>query len=225
MRPAYPRLLGRARTVHRRALSKMIPPKLWYILRHGAVQSESTDRRYTGQTDLALSDIGIRQAHAWAGYFKTMALDAIYSSDLERCAKTAGIIGTACSVPVSLTMDLREVDMGTWDGTRFDDIKTWLPKAFKQRGLNVADHRPPSGESFRDLQTRVWQTFRSLSRKSESNTLIVTHAGVIRVLLCRLLGVPIDHLFTIRQGYGALNIIESPDGPRARALNLAPPVA
>jgi probable phosphoglycerate mutase len=54
---------------------------------------------------------------------------------------------------------------------------------------------------------------------------MVTHAGVIRVLICRLLGMPLKNLFTIGQAYAALTIIDArPQGFRLQALNLPLPM-
>ena len=53
---------------------------------------------------------------------------------------------------------------------------------------------------------------------------MVTHAGVIRVLVCRLLGIPLENLFGIGQAHGALNIVEvRPEGYRIQVLNLQSP--
>lgn len=85
-------------------------------------------------------------------------------------------------------------------------------------------NRPPGGESFRDLQARVWPVFEAIARRICGPTLMVTHAGVIRVLLCRLLGMPLENLFCIGQTHGALNIIAlRQEGRRIQAMNLRSP--
>jgi broad specificity phosphatase PhoE len=195
-----------------------------YLLRHGAVLSAGNGKRYIGVQDLALSDIGLCQARAWAGYFAGVALEEIYCSDLTRCLETARIIGTRCNLAPQAFPELREVCLGSWEGQLFDSVKILDPQGFQQRGDHVADHRPPAGESFRDLQKRVWPVFEAAVRRSQSQTLIVTHAGVIRVLLCQLLGMPLGNLFRIGQAYGALNIIEiRPEGCRIQAINIQSP--
>ena len=208
-------MTGQAPPVPERAENRIL-----YLLRHGAIQSGAGGKRYLGRTDLPLSAAGVAQARAWAAFFAAGTLNAICSSDLTRCMETARVIGEACLLPVHAAPAFREIDPGDWDGLRFDAVKARWPDAFRQRGENIDDYRPPGGESFRDLQSRAWSAFETLSRQIRGKTLIVTHAGVIRVLLCRLLVVPLANLFTIEQDYGALTTIEvSPDGCRALATN------
>jgi probable phosphoglycerate mutase len=195
-----------------------------YLLRHGAVQSPSGGKRYIGWQDLPLNHIGLEQAAAWATYFEALGLDAICCSDLIRCRETAGIIGRRCSLEPRAFPELREVSLGQWEGKPFHEIKTLHPQAYQARGEQIAGHRPPGGESFRDLQNRTWPVFEALVRRPGNRTLLVTHAGVIRVLLCRLLGMPLENLFSIGQSHGALNIIDvRPQGYRLQGVNLQPP--
>jgi probable phosphoglycerate mutase len=197
-----------------------------YLLRHGAVRSVEGGKRYIGWQDIALSDAGLRQAGAWADYFSGIALDDIYCSDLSRCLETARIIGNRCSLEPKPFPELREVSLGSWEGQCFDTIRSLHPRAFRERGDRIADHRPPAGESFNDLQARAWPIFEAIANRSSGHRLVVTHAGVIRVLVCRLLGMPLENLFRIRQTYGALNIVEvRPANRRILALNLHPDVA
>ena len=194
-----------------------------YLLRHGVVQSLSGGKRYIGWHDLPLSDSGLQQAADWADYFDGMGLEEICCSDLIRCRETAGIIGSRCSLEPHVLPELREVNLGAWEGRSFEAIKTRYAQAFQERGEHIADHRPPGGESFRDLLGRTWPVFEEVVRRLRKHTLIVTHAGVIRVLLCRLLGMPLRRLFSISQSYGALNIVDvRPQGYRLQGLNLHP---
>lgn len=195
-----------------------------YLLRHGAVRFSGTEKRYIGQQDLPLSEEGLRQARNWAGYFAETPPAAIYCSDLERCLETARLIGGRCNLPPQPHRELREVALGTWEGETFAAMKARSPEAFKARGDRVADHRPPGGESFRDLQRRVWPFFETTVLRGPEEALLVTHAGIIRVLLCRLLGMPLENLFAIGLSYGALSIVDvRPSGYRLQALNLPAP--
>ena len=194
-----------------------------YLLRHGAVETKPGGKRYIGWQNPALDDLGLRQARSWADYFASSALGEILCSDLVRCRQTARIIGDRCSLTPRVLPELREICLGDWDGESFDTIRRLYPRDFQQRGDQIADHRPPKGESFRDLQARVWPVFEAAALGAGSNTLIVTHAGVIRVILCRLLNMPLENLFRLGQTYGALNIIDKrPQGYRVQALNLQP---
>lgn len=81
---------------------------------------------------------------------------------------------------------MREISLGDWEGHPFASIKRRHPNAYRLRGEQIADYRP---------------------------MLTVTYVGVIRALICRLLGVPLENLFAIGQSYGTLTIVERrPDG-------------
>jgi alpha-ribazole phosphatase len=118
---------------------------------------------------------------------------------------------------------LREVCLGQWEGRSFDSVRASDPEAFRRRGEHLADHRPPGGESFDDLQARVWPIFAKYASGAHQNVLMVTHAGVIRVILCRLLGMPLENLFRIGSAYGDLSIVDfGPREYRVRAVNIPP---
>lgn len=192
-----------------------------YLLRHGAVDAPGGGRRYIGATDLALSDRGREQARCWAERFADIGLATIACSPLKRCRETAEIIGRRCGRAAVPVPALREIDLGTWEGRRMETIRTRHPRAWASRGAAIADFRPPRGESFRDLQQRAWPAFEDLSGRCRGAILMVTHAGVIRVLVCRLLAMPLHRLFRIGQDHAALTIVlRRPDGYRLQALNL-----
>jgi probable phosphoglycerate mutase len=195
-----------------------------FLLRHGEIQISGEGRHYIGQQDLPLSHSGREQAKAWADYCAAANMDEIFCSDLSRCRETARIIGARCRLVPQARPELREVALGEWEGLSFAAIQNRDPEAFRQRGARIADHRPPGGESFRDLDARVWPFFNTQFRQPRSRILVITHAGVIRVLLCRLLGMPLENLFSIGVFHGALSIVaRRPGGVRLEALNLPAP--
>lgn len=199
------------------------PQAAIYLLRHGQVASHEKGRRYIGWTDIALTDAGQEQAAMWAEFFSGSGLCAIHSSDLSRCMDTAQIIGKALEIPVTATPAFREIHLGQWEGIGFDEIKASQPERFHARGRRIADFRPPDGESFEDLAARAWPELDALSTQRTGPILIVTHAGVIRVILCRILGMPLANLFRIAIDPGGLVIIGEHAGQyQLRTMNRPP---
>lgn len=192
-----------------------------YLLRHGEPRRDTDGRSYIGQTDVPLSPAGVRQAEQWCPFFNTIALTAIFCSDLQRSMQTARIIAHGQALEVTGLPELREVDLGAWEGLPFEAVRNADRSAYDRRGTHPADHRPPSGESFRDLHARVVPAFERMADRASGPFVIVGHAGVNRVLLCHLLGMPLDHLFRIGQDYAALNIIKAyGTGYRVDVLNM-----
>jgi probable phosphoglycerate mutase len=176
---------------------------LIFLLRHGQIQGHK-EKCFIGATDAPLDDTGLSQADYWQKAFSGFPLDTVYSSRLQRCDKTARRI--AGNRPVIHTPALNEIHMGEWDGKTFEEIKACRPEEFIKRGEDLCSYRPSGGESFQDLSDRVLPFFNPLARKKEK-TLVVTHAGVIRVILCHVLNLPLKDLFQIKPDYGELFIL------------------
>lgn len=192
------------------------------LLRHGRIQSVSDEKRFIGQIDLPLSDVGKAQAAYWQSCLGTVSLGSVIASDLIRCQETARIIaGGECEIET--VSGLREIDLGQWEEKRVSEVKRRWPDAYRQRGLDMAGFRPPAGESFLDLKKRVVPAFNAAVERSTSPVLIVTHAGVMRMILCHILGMPVENLFRIALGYGALTLIDLKAGGYCiQTLNLLP---
>jgi len=180
--------------------------KLIYIVRHGDI-GLGRDKRYIGHSDLPLSALGEHQASLLKEVFSRVPLDSIVCSDLGRTQQTADIIATAHRIHPLAHVELRELNMGDWEEKTFSEIRTKYPKEYKARGEDLANYRPPQGESFSDCSQRVLPVFERLANSDVSSLLIVGHAGVNRVLLCHVLGMPLGNVFRLEQSYGCYNLI------------------
>ncbi len=180
-------------------------PKI-YLLRHGAIAPVAR-RTFIGQSDVPLSALGFEQARAWQTYFQPILPPTIVTSDLQRCRHTAGIIAGQFSNRITVRKALREISLGQWEGVALEDIQKQYPRQWELRGRNLKEFRPPQGESFGDLHRRAWPVFEAICRHSSSDVLIVTHAGVIRVILAGILNIDLNHVLQIPQEYAALSIV------------------
>lgn len=180
--------------------------KLIYLARHGDI-GLGIDKCYIGQLDLPLSPLGRQQAVRLKEIFSRVPLDNIYCSNLERAQQTAEIIASIHSIIPTACAELRELNMGAWEGKSFSEIRAAYPGEFKERGENIANFVPPQGESFLDCSKRAIPVFESLTQSAAAAILIVGHAGLNRVILCHVLGIPLNNLFRLEQNYGCLNLI------------------
>ena len=181
--------------------------RMIYLIRHGKIKVEDHQRRYIGQLDLPLSEEGIQQAQCLQEMLEPVNFSTVFSSDLSRCQDTAKIIIGHKTVKKVIREDLREINMGEWEGHAFADIARLFPNAFKARGADIGYYRVPGGESFADCYKRVITAFHETLDSSLGNVLFVGHAGVNRLLLCYILGMPLANIFKIKQDYGCLNVI------------------
>lgn len=175
-----------------------------FLLRHGQIQGHQT-RRFIGQTDVSLDETGVAQALFWKTAFAKIRFEQIYSSSLSRCRDTAALV--CPEKKIRIDRRLNEINMGTWDGKSFAHIRETSPELFLQRGEQIDTFSPPKGESFKDLQTRAAPFFEALGQNLKGPTLVVTHSGVIRVMICRYLGMPPRQLFEIKLGYSHLFLL------------------
>ncbi|AJQ26429.1 alpha-ribazole phosphatase [Pelosinus fermentans JBW45] len=178
-----------------------------YLIRHGKIKFEDNQRRYIGQLDLPLSLEGIQQAQCLETILKDIDIGKVYCSDLLRSQQTAQIIAGNKAIPVIVRKDLREIHMGNWEGRTFSHIVKEYPEEFKARGADIGYYRVAGGESFADCYKRVIDAFHEIMNSSSGTILLVGHAGVNRLLLCYVLGMPLANLFRMNQDYGSLNII------------------
>lgn len=104
-----------------------------------------------------------------------------------------------------------------------ETIKATDPMSWNLRGQNMSGFRPPGGENFRDLANRVNERLSRLDILSCQNVLIITHAGVIRTLVCQSKKISLNSIFTIQSTPGHMTIIDwqSPN-PEVTGLDLDP---
>ena len=195
---------------------------LLYLMRHGAIAAVK-EKRFVGQIDLPLSREGRKQSERQGRLLRDVSFSGVWCSDLERASQTAAIVCRNRDLEIFPARELREINLGQWEGMAMTQIREQYPALWEARGKDIGQFRPPGAESFADLQQRVVPFIRHVAARSAGNTLIVTHAGVIRVLLCRVLGMPLSHLFRIHLDHGGITLIKDINGmSRVKAVNLFP---
>lgn len=182
-----------------------------YLIRHGEISS-SSPRRYIGSTDLRLTARGRDQAVRLGAYLASRSIGKIVCSPLARCRESAAILGSYIGCEPEIVPDLAEIDLGCWEGLTVQEVQQRYPGSYEERGRDLEGFRPPGGESFVDLLSRVWPAFTSIVAPASDSLAVVSHAGVNRVLLCHLLGMPLGNLFRLGQGYGCHNILHGDRG-------------
>lgn len=192
-----------------------------YLIRHGETEGAET-KRYKGHIDVPLSENGIEQIKRVAKYLEGAGfLNSIYCSDLSRAVKSAEIIAGQCGLKPVIMPKLRERNFGLWEGMSFDEISKKYPDEFKAWADNPLEFSPMNGESTIEVRDRAVKVFNEIIVKHQGdNIAIVSHGGINRVILCHLLGIPLENIFRVEQDFAALNLIEFHNGyPVARFIN------
>jgi len=169
------------------------------VLRHGQCQGGAIFR---GSIDVALSDIGWQQMQKGVARLKT-DWSRIVSSPLIRCARFAEALSADTGLPLQWQNDLREICFGQWEGQSVARI--WREQSHLCQAWSRAPdaHTPPGGEPFKQFRQRVLTAVNALAQEySSQRLLLITHGGVIKLLLTEALGTGAAGMMQLNIGYG-----------------------
>lgn len=159
-----------------------------YLMRHGA---DSPDR-LGGWSAYGLTEEGRRQVRAATGSLCEKGIEAIFSSDLPRARETAEIVAESLRLPVTLLPQFRETNNGALAGMLKTEAKEQYPGIFWS-ALGWTQ-RYPEGESPEQFFRRIEKAWRGFKAEiSGKSVLLVSHAGVMNVILCLENGVPFSN--------------------------------
>lgn len=173
------------------------------LLRHGEPVG---GKRYRGQVDDPLSERGWEQMHAATEGLAEWQI--VVSSPLSRCAAFAETLAERLQIPVQLDARLKEIGFGIWEGRTAEDIKKSDPDVLRRFWRDPVNHRPAGAEfliSFRRRVLAAWNDI--LNEHHGKKVLVVAHAGIIRMIVCLVLGTPVEHMFRIQVANAGLTRI------------------
>lgn len=170
------------------------------LLRHGETERGGGFR---GSLDDALTDTGwaqMRQAVSGLADW-----DALVSSPLQRCARFADELALTHGLPLQLEPGLQELHFGAWEGRSAAEL---MVDSERELGLFWNDpytFTPLEGEPLVRFEARVLAALARLqAQHAGKHLLLVTHGGVMRLLLARARGLPREHLLQVEVAHGAL---------------------
>ncbi|MGH9211359.1 MAG: histidine phosphatase family protein [Acidimicrobiales bacterium] len=152
------------------------------LVRHGQSEWNLTGR-WQGQANPQLTDLGRRQARQAARVMGDVV--AIWSSDLQRAAETAAIVGAELGVgPVVVDSDLREREVGPWSGLTRAQIDEQFPGYLAPADGDSPDvwkpRRPPGWESDASVVLRLHRVLARIRHEvGAGDVLVVSHAGLL----------------------------------------------
>jgi probable phosphoglycerate mutase len=159
------------------------------LARHGRTEWHHGNR-YTGSTDLPIDEVGVRQAQLLKDWATGYAPDALWCSPMLRARQTVGPTAQALGLEPRLDARLREVDFGSAEGKMLSELPPAVAKAFQLDP--VRDHFP-GGEPPVEAADRVYDVFQEIGRRNEGKkVLVVAHNTLIRLLVCRALGLRLN---------------------------------
>jgi broad specificity phosphatase PhoE len=151
-------------------------------------------------------------------------LAAVYCSDLSRAVMSAEVISKPHGLIPEIIPGLRERSFGIWEGMTFLEIKQKYPQDFELWAVNPVRYSPIDGESTIEVGNRVLPEFEKIMGKHKGDKIaIIAHGGINRIILCHILGIPLENIFRVEQDCAAVNVIEFWDKyPVVKLLNYRP---
>jgi len=176
------------------------PEKTLLLVRHGRIGYEYHGR-FVGGTDVSLAADARSEIEALAKLIRRRRPAKCFCSPMKRARQTADVIATQVGLNPEVDADLREVDFGRWEGLTFAEIAASDPEIVDRWASWEEDFAFPEGESLRDFLARVKNAAERLIADSAETILVVSHGGVIRTMICHLLGLPLRQhlLFDVRR--------------------------
>lgn len=147
------------------------------------------ENRYTGSSDVPLTNLGRRQAVDLARWAGGARLSAIYSSNLSRTKDTAAPATTLTKLPLRTDARLREVDFGRGEGMTKQEMQVAFPDALAAFLRAPARHPFPGGESGVDAISRAMPAVNEILQKHDGGrVLLVIHSTLLRLLITAGIG-------------------------------------
>ncbi|MEN9938373.1 MAG: hypothetical protein RLZZ387_4952 [Chloroflexota bacterium] len=182
------------------------------IIRHGESEWNRIGR-YQGQADAPLSDLGLRQAEALAERLRNERFDAIFTSPLQRAARTAAAVARHHpEVPLVTEPALLEIHHGDWQGLMVHEVKERYADGLGEWRMHPTRAQMPGGESFSNILKRVLDfKDRLLQEREHGSVLVSTHDVVVKILVADALGMNMDRINRIWVTNASISAIEYGD--------------
>ncbi len=159
------------------------------LVRHGETPWNVT-LQYQGHANVPLNERGREQARRAAARLRGLEVRALYASDIARAWQTAEIIGAELGqTPVPMP-ELREIDVGQWEGLTPEELYRRFPDHMAEYKRDPARTVRLGGESYAQLQTRALVALQRIQETHAQGDIVVavSHGGTIRALLCHVIG-------------------------------------
>jgi broad specificity phosphatase PhoE len=166
------------------------------LIRHG----ESEGNRFQvfcGRTDVALTDLGRKQAEATAEFLKDRPIHAFYASPLTRAYDTCVAVANRHGKPVTKVEGFAEIFGGAWETLPFTTIAAQYPAELKVWNETIGLSRIPGGETPQQVQERGYAALETVAAAHPGQTVcIAAHGMLIRTVVAKIIGLPLEQLHT-----------------------------
>lgn len=168
-----------------------------FLVRHGQT-TWNLEKRWQGSKNSNLTALGVEQAQTTKTYLDQCQVDFAYVSPLQRAQDTISILLEDKDIKAVVLDDIRELNIGPWEGITQEDTKQTDPMEFHNFWKAPDCFSLQGAETFDELQKRVVSAVNSIFDQHEGcNILLVSHWISIKVALAHFSTTPLSKLPTM----------------------------
>ncbi|WFW59304.1 adenosylcobalamin/alpha-ribazole phosphatase [Citrobacter freundii] len=181
--------------------------RLW-LVRHGETDANVAGL-YSGHAPTSLTQRGITQAETLAVLLHNVPFDHVLCSELERARHTTQLLLAGRDVPLRIMPELNEMFFGDWEMRHHRDLAREDAENYALWCNDWQNATPTNGEGFQAFSQRVERFIAQLADyKNSQNLLVVSHQGVLSVLIARLMSMPAASMWHFRVEQGCWSAID-----------------
>jgi broad specificity phosphatase PhoE len=164
----------------------------FFVIRHADKENGDFYNPQLRHQDQPISTKGRLEAHRLAAFFSGKTIEAIYTSEYRRTGQTIAFVAQERQLTPIIDARLNEIDNGLIDGLADEEIQQRYPETWRGYNERKADFRFPEGETGAEAQKRIVDFLEEKRQQNNSSDIIlVSHDGLIRLLMCYLMGIPV----------------------------------
>jgi len=190
------------------------------LIRHGKT-CDNLKKKYSGIRDIGLTRAGRQEVKKIREKIKGLKVDRVFCSDLKRSWQTAEIIFSNRTCKIIKNSHLREINFGKWEGLTYIQIVRKYPSTFKRWLKDPFSVNIPFGEKLSHFVRKIKNELKKIVDQNTDKTVaLITHSGVIRVILNTLQDIKRNDFWRLKINPGAVYIIEYKDKLKPKIYTL-----
>ena len=180
------------------------------FIRHGQTDW-NLQGKIQGSYDSNLNEAGINQAMKLSEVLLNLnySFSRIYTSPQKRALQTAKILSEYSNIDYCAIDDLKEINMGEWEGLSWKEVEENYPVEYREWYLNRRYTKTPEGESYQDMLERVLKAIHKIINENNEDVVIVSHSAVIMCLQCYVTNTPFNDMLKFKTKNANITEIDS----------------
>ncbi|MBE3039280.1 MAG: histidine phosphatase family protein [Chloroflexi bacterium] len=172
---------------------------IWYIVRHAEKDPGDFFNPRLRHQDQPISLKGRQDAQKLCAFFAEKQISAIYVSSYQRTRQTIEEVAGRLQLAPLVDARLNEIDNGCFEGLSDQELHQEYPDVWTAYRERKCDFRFPGGETGAEAQQRIINFLaETLPQRGAENIILVSHDGLIRLLMCHILNIPVFSRWNFR---------------------------